>query len=317
MRALWLEDGELTFRDDVPPPEAAEGEALVRVLAAGVCGTDLGLVAGLYPFTGILGHEFVGRVEAGPEEWMGARVVGEINLACGQCQECRRGGRKHCLRRTALGIRGRPGAFADYLTLPVANLHAVPPSIPNEAAALVEPLAAALEVVDEIGLERHHRVLVVGAGRLGQLVARVLARLCDTVDVVVRHPNKRERLPPGTVRALAPEAVPPGAYDVAVECTGDPAGLEVGLAALRARGTLVLKSTYRGRAPLDAGRVVVDEIRLVGSRCGPFPRALAWLASGEVEVASLIDARYPLERGLEAFEHSRRPGTLKVLLETT
>ncbi len=314
MRALWLEDGKLRFRDDLPVPGPARGEALVRVLAAGVCGTDLALVDGLYPFTGIIGHEFVGRVESGPEEWSGARVVGEINLACGRCDECRRGLRKHCLQRTALGVRGHPGAFADYLTLPVANLHAVPATVPDEAAALVEPLAAALDIVDQIAPGRHQRVLVVGAGRLGQLVVRVLARLCDTLDVVVRNPRKRERLPPG-VRALAPEAVARGAYDVAVECTGDPAGLEIGLAALRARGTLVLKSTYRGEARLEAGRVVVDELRLVGSRCGPFSTALALLAAGDIEVSSLIDARYPLERGPEAFDHSRRPGTLKVLIE--
>lgn len=314
MRALWLELGELRFRDEVPAPEPADGEALVRVLAAGICGTDAELAAGLYPFTGILGHEFVGVVEQGPAKLAGRRVVGEINVACGHCTYCRTRLPKHCLNREALGIRRRHGAFADYLTLPTANLHPVPDATSTESAVFTEPLAAALDVARQIRLRRRDRVLVVGAGKLGQLVARVLAGRTQRLDVAARHPHQRERVHAVADEVVAPDLVEPRAYDVAVECTGRAAGLELGLSALRARGTLVMKSTYHGPAALDAARVVVDEIRLVGSRCGPFPKALEALGSGALEVTTLIDGRYPLEQGLEAFEYSREPGVLKVLL---
>ncbi len=314
MRALWLEDGKVEVRE-VPTPEPHDGEALVRVRLAGICGTDLELIKGYYPFRGILGHEFVGEVVKAPEpRWVGRRVVGEINVACGTCDLCRQGLRRHCRNRTVLGILGKDGAFATYLTLPLENLHAVPEGVPDEVAVFTEPLAAALEVLEQVWVQPDHRVLVVGAGRLGQLIARVLALTGAQVDVVVRREKQRALLAGLHVGLLAPDEIPQGVYDVAVEATGNPAGFELARRALRPRGALVLKSTYAGRAALDLSRVVVDEQRLVGSRCGPFGAALRVWQRGLIDPQPLIEAVYPLERALEALEHAARPGVFKVLL---
>ncbi len=312
MKALWLEDRTLSVRDvDVPSP--APGEALVRVLRAGVCSTDLELVRGYYPYTGILGHEFVGVVEAGEEVLGGQRVVGEINAVCGVCETCIAGCATHCESRTVLGIVDRHGAFAEYLSLPVANLHRVPDDVSTDAATFVEPLAAALEIQEQIDVTADDRVLIIGDGKLGQLVAQTLAlTLCD-LTVVGKHLDKLERCSTFAATQLAAEFN--GArFDIAVECTGDPSGFETARAALRPRGTLVMKSTYAGRLDVDASAIVVDEITLVGSRCGPFAPAIALLEQGRITVESMIEARYPLDDGLRAFEHAARPGVLKVLL---
>ncbi|MDO8665897.1 MAG: alcohol dehydrogenase catalytic domain-containing protein, partial [Gemmatimonadales bacterium] len=224
LKALWLEDRRLTIRADVPVPEPPDGEALVRVLRAGICNTDLELVRGYYPYAGIPGHEFVGVVENGPSALVGRRVVGEINAVCGECGACRAGRPTHCERRTVLGIVKRNGAFADYLTLPIANLHFVPDGISTDAATFTEPLAAALEIQEQVAVRAGDRVLVVGDGKLGQLIAQTMGLTgCDLL-VVGRHAAKLELLsargiPTGTV-----EAVRPGAYDVTVECTGNPEG---------------------------------------------------------------------------------------------
>ncbi|GMR13931.1 MAG: alcohol dehydrogenase catalytic domain-containing protein [Gemmatimonadota bacterium] len=313
MKALWLEDHTLSVRDvDVPTP--ASGEALVRVVCAGVCSTDLELVRGYYPYTGTLGHEFVGVVEAGDDALAGQRVVGEINAVCGVCDTCVAGRPTHCERRTVLGIVDRHGAFAEYLSLPVANLHRVPDNVSTDAATFVEPLAAAMEIQEQIDVMADDRVLVVGDGKLGQLIAQTLRLTGCDLTVVGKHLDKLERFSTFAVTQLASDFNGAG-FDIAVECTGDAGGFETARAALRAKGTLVMKSTYAGRLEVDASALVVDEITLVGSRCGPFAPAIALLEQGKIAVESMIAARYPLEDGLCAFEHAARPGVLKVLLD--
>lgn len=313
MRAIWLESGELSLRGDLPAPAAPDGEALVRVLTAGICNTDLELMRGYYPFRGVLGHEFVGVVEQGPPELRGRRVVGEINATCGDCERCRRGDASHCARRTVLGIAGRDGAFADFLVLPSANLHPVPDALPSERAVFAEPLAAALRIQEQIAIGSGDRVLVVGDGKLGQLIAATLALTgCDLL-VLGRHERKLGLLGRLGI-ATAVEPPPAGAFDVAVDCTGNPEGFAAARRGLRPRGVLAMKSTYAGELSLDASAVVVDELTLVGSRCGPFAPALALLAEGRVDPAPLVDATYSLDRGLAAFEHASRRGALKVLL---
>ena len=317
MRGLWLEAQAVRFRDDLPRPEPAPGEACVRVLRAGICNTDLELVRGYYPFTGIPGHEFVGRVEAAPgtERWQGRRVVGEINVACGTCAACAAGRRTHCERRSVLGIRGRHGAFAEFLTLPVANLHEVPDGVPDDAAVFTEPLAAALQVQEQVRIGAADRVVVIGDGKLGHLVAQTLALTGCTLKVVGRHPAKLALLAARGIDTGLARDLADGGADVAVECTGNEEGLELARRAVRPRGTIVLKSTYRGRASLDVSRVVVDEITLVGSRCGPFAPALALLAAGRVDVASLVHARFALRDAVAALAEAGRPGALKVLVD--
>ena len=315
MQALWLENNQLQLRDDAPIPNPAPGEALVRVVRAGICNTDLELLRGYYPYTGILGHEFVGVVEQGPEHLKGKRVVGEINAVCGQCRFCRSGQPTHCENRTVLGIVNRNGAFAEYLCLPIENLHQVPDNVATDVATFTEPVAAALEIQQQVKVSPAERVLVVGDGKLGQLVAQTLAVTdCDLL-VVGRHQEKLANLAARGIQTGLEDAVTDRAFDVSVECTGNPAGFAIARRALRPRGTLVLKSTYAGQLTFDASSIVVDEITLIGSRCGPFPAALELLASGQVDVEPLIHARYPLSEGLAAFERASTKGVLKVLLD--
>jgi threonine dehydrogenase-like Zn-dependent dehydrogenase len=315
VRGLWLEDRALRVRDDLPVPEPPPGEARIRVTLAGVCHTDVELGRGYYPYAGILGHEFVGVVDRAPDDpaWEGRRVVGEINATCGGCPTCLAGRPTHCERRTVLGIVDRDGAFADYLTLPIANLHAIPDAMPDEVAVFSEPAAAAFQIPAQVRIAPGDRVVVFGDGKLGQLVAQVLATTgCDLL-VVGRHAAKLARLSArGIATALAPPA--PRRADVVVECTGRREGLQAAIAALRPRGTLVLKSTYAGETPVNLSAIVVDEVIVVGSRCGPFAPALAALADGRLDVAPLVDARRPLAEAVEAIAHASTPGVLKVLL---
>jgi len=296
MIGLWLEEGRLKLRDDLPLPQPGPGEALVQVVLTGICSTDHQLVDGIYPFTGVPGHEFVGVVEAGPPELSGRRVVGEINAPCGDCPTCRAGRGKHCPNRTVLGIEGRNGALARHLTLPVENLHLVPDQLPDEAAVFTEPLAAAVEFHDQVETGPAVNALVVGAGKLGWLAAEALKAAGCNTSIATRTSD----LPSG--------------FDLAVECTGNAEGYAVARQALRPGGTLVLKSTYRGSLTLDPTLLVVDEIRILGSRCGPFPKALDLLSSGRIDPAPLISKRFPLEQAEEAFRFSREPGVRKVLL---
>jgi threonine dehydrogenase-like Zn-dependent dehydrogenase len=315
MLAVWLEDRRLRVRDDVSIPEPPPGEALVRVLAAGICNTDVELTRGYYPFTGIPGHEFVGTVERGPSTLVGRRVVGEINAVCGACAACLAERRTHCERRTVLGIVNRHGAFAEYLSLPAENLHVVPDEVATDAAVFTEPLAAALEIQEQVPIDHDAHVLVVGDGKLGQLVAQTIALTGCELLVVGRHDAKLALLAGRGIATGRADGVAPGRFDVAVECTGNPDGFAVAVRALRARGTLVLKSTYAGALTLDAAAVVVNELTLVGSRCGPFAPALRLLAERRVAVEPLVHARYPLHAAIGAFAHAQRGGVLKVLLE--
>jgi threonine dehydrogenase-like Zn-dependent dehydrogenase len=320
MKALWLENNQLRLREDVPLP-AKPGEARVKVRLAGVCGTDLEMVKGYYPFTGILGHEFVGEVVQSQADLdpslVGRRVVGEINVTCGNCEQCRGGRPTHCENRTVLGILNRDGAFAEYLNLPLENLHLVPDSVSDEAAVFVEPLAAALEIQQQVQIKPTDRILLVGAGRLGQLIAQTLALTGADLRVVARHPLQQKLLAQRGIKSIAESDVQPWRYDVVVEATGSAAGFDLARKAIRPRGTFVLKSTYKGNITLNLSPVVVDEITIVGSRCGPFPPALRLLEKKEVDPTVLIAAEFGLSDGLRAFEEAEKRGMLKVVVRNS
>ena len=315
MRVLVVQQGRLSLADR--PVPALPGECLVRVAAAGICGTDLELLKGYAGFSGVPGHEFVGFVESAgsaDQSWMGLRVAGEITVGCGQCSGCRAAGRGHCDVRTVLGIRGRDGAFAEYLSLPATNLHAIPGSIDDVTAVFVEPLAAACRIVEQVPVAPETRAAVVGAGRLGLLVAQVLRQAGATVTVITRGERGRT-----AARALDLDNTPVGAtpalsrqFDLAVDVTGNPAGFAVATSLVRPRGTVVVKSTFHGETTVSFAPLVVDEITIVGSRCGPFDRAIDLLAAGLIDVKPLLAETYPLEQYERAFAHARNG--LKVIL---
>jgi len=314
MRALWLENNQISFRN-VPQPRKAN-EALVKIRKAGICSTDLELVKGYYPYTGILGHEFVGEVvEADDASWTGQRVVGEINVVCNECEQCLNGRPTHCEKRTVLGIVNRNGTFAEYTTLPLANLHRVPASVPDEMAVFTEPLAAALEIQQQIQIRPSDRVLLVGAGRLGQLIAQTLALTGCDLRVVARYAHQQNLLGARAIRVITEEEIQPWRWDVAVEATGSPAGFSLARQAVRPRGTLVLKSTYNGNLDVNFSSIVVDEINIIGSRCGPFEPALRLLESRQVDPTILIANEFKLADALKAFERAAEMGVLKVLVE--
>jgi len=318
MRALVLDPkGTLSLRDR--PRPAADDECRIRVTAAGICGTDLELLGGYAGFSGVPGHEFVGVVEdAAPADakWIGRRVVGEITVGCGECRGCRAAGRGHCDVRTVLGIRGRDGAFAEYLSLPSRNLHALPDSVNDVTAVFVEPTAAACRVVEQVTVGGT-RAAVVGAGRLGLLVAQVLRAHGADVTTIVRSERNRSTAVRLGFDALTPEIAATSLgrqCDVVIDATGDPGGLTTALALTRPRGTLIVKSTFHGETQLPFSPVVVDEIAIIGSRCGPFDRAIELLESGKIEVEPLVAGVYPLERFGDAFDRARRG--LKVILSS-
>lgn len=313
MRAL-LFDTQLRFVPDYPAPVVQPSEALIRPHLVGICNTDIEITRGYRGFHGVLGHEFVGTVVACDDAtWVGRRVVGEINAACGQCAVCARGETSQCPNRTTLGIDRRDGAMAELFSLPVSCLHVVPERIPDEAAVFTEPLAAALQILEQAHMRPTERVAVIGDGKLGLLIAQVL-RLpgCD-VTLVGRHPERWEVVQVQGVRASLARELEPGSFDVAVDCTGQASGLMTARRLLHPRGRLVLKSTFAGDSSLNLSMVVVDEITIVGSRCGPFAPALRLLEQGLVQTEPLISGRFPLADGLQAFDVSR--GQLKILLE--
>jgi threonine dehydrogenase-like Zn-dependent dehydrogenase len=316
MRALYL-DKTLAVRENYPIPIPPPGEALVRVRLAGVCNTDLELVRGYMSFCGVPGHEFVGVVERceSVPEWVGQRVVGEINAACGQCETCRASRPTHCPHRTTLGIAGRDGAFADYLCLPVANLHLVPGSVSDEAAVFTEPLAAACEITQAVHIRPTDRVVVLGDGKLGLLCAQVLQLTGCNLLAIGRHEGSLGILARRGIKTAQAKAPTPSEFDVVVEATGTPEGFAEARQLVRSRGTIVLKSTYHRAVDANLTLVVVDEVTLVGSRCGPFAPALRLMEQRLVDVTGLIQARYPLSESLAAFERAGRRGTLKVLVE--
>jgi threonine dehydrogenase-like Zn-dependent dehydrogenase len=314
MKALRFNQGELRLTD-VPKP-ARDGEALVRVALAGICNTDVEIVRGYANFSGTLGHEFVGVIEDAPDrQRIGQRVVGEINAGCGQCVECLRLDSRHCLNRNVLGIRQRDGAFAEYLKLPAQNLLPVPENVSDKQAVFTEPLAAACEILDQITLTAAQRVAVIGDGKLGQLIARVLATTECDLTLIGKHTDKLELARSAGVKAQTLASVEPARdFDVVVEASGSASGLQLALDLIRPRGTVVLKSTFHGKVELDSARIVVDEITLVGSRCGRFENALALLANGQVNVEPLIADEFALSDGVAAMAKAQQPGVLKVLL---
>jgi threonine dehydrogenase-like Zn-dependent dehydrogenase len=304
MRALTL-NGHVEFRSDYPSPSPTGDDVRVRVLTAGVCETDLQLVKGYMGYAGVLGHEFVGVAENGP--FAGRRVVGEINCACGACDRCGRGLPTHCANRTVIGIVHHDGAFADYLVVPQRNLHLVPESLPNEVAVFTEPVAAAFQILVQVNVKADDRVIILGDGRLGNLCAQVLSRVATDTTVIGKHPEKLALLRDRGIRtALLPDAPRDHRADIVVDCTGSETGLPAALTLVRPRGTIVLKTTVAGTQAMPWAPFVIDEITLVGSRCGPFDRALAALAAGEVDVRPLIQER----RWTAASKHSnsRRRG---------
>ena len=314
MNALWLENNKLDMRE--VPQMRKPREALIKIRKAGICSTDLELVKGYYPYTGIIGHEFVGDViEADDPSWIGQRVVGEINAVCGDCEQCRNGRPTHCEQRTVLGITNRNGTFAEYTSLPIANLHRVPASVPDEMAVFTEPLAAALEIQDQIQVKPTDRVLLIGAGRLGQLIAQTLSLTGCNLHVVARHAHQQNLLKQRAIQIIAEEDIQPWRWDIVVEATGSPSGFSLARKAIRPRGTIVMKSTYKGDMTVNFSSIVVDEINLIGSRCGPFEPALHLMESKQVDPTVLIDSEFSLGEALKAFEHAAETGVLKVLVQ--
>jgi len=314
MRALTF-DGSIAKVRDIPKPDLAPDSALVRVTLAGVCNTDLELVKGYMAFRGTLGHEFVGVVEDGPPEWRGQRVVGEINFACQNCPVCHEGLQRHCPSRRVMGILQADGSFAEYVNVPIANLHTVPESVDDDSAVFAEPLAAAFEVLEQVHVMPNQDCVVLGDGKLGLLVAQVLRQAGAHVLVVGHHRKNLDILARRDIETIEDSDWTPGSASLVVDATGSPEGLRRAVDATRPRGTVVLKSTTATKTNVDLSQLVVDEIRVVGSRCGPFPPALRALETGSIDVRSLISHRCSLSDATEAFDRAGDPGELKVLLE--
>jgi len=317
MRGLRFDGSSARLVPDIPVPVPPKGEALVRVSLAGICNTDLEILRGYVPFRGVLGHEFVGTVESAPghEDLVGERVVGEINATCGECAACLAGRGHHCAARTVLGISGRDGCIAEFCVLPVRNLHPVPPSVPDEAAVFVEPLAAAFRIPEQIAFDGSERVLVMGDGKLGLLTAMALVGLAGKVVVSGRHEEKLAIAADAGARTFMAEELDEAGFDIVVEATGSPFGLAEALARVRPLGTVVLKSTVAGETTAPLSVAVVNEVTIVGSRCGPFEPALHALESGDVDPSPLVKACYPLAEAEAALARAAEPGVLKVLID--
>lgn len=316
MQAIIVTQDDLHYQKNAPIPEPESDEALIKVSLAGICATDLELIKGYKGgFKGILGHEFVGVVERAPDPaWLGKRVVGSINLGCNKCAVCRQYGPEHCPDRRVLGILNKDGAFAEYLTLPQSNLFAVPDEVSEETAVFTEPLAAALRIREQIRVVPGGRTAVIGPGRLGMLVGQVLA--LDGTDVVMIGRGRRSlELPAKLGLSIGlTDDFSENTFDTVVETTGNEAGFALALKLVRPLGTLVLKSTFAGNANLDLTKIVVAEINVVGSRCGPFAPALNLLKRDAIDVGSLIDGEYKFSHAIQAFTHASQRGVRKILL---
>jgi threonine dehydrogenase-like Zn-dependent dehydrogenase len=315
MRALVF-DSTLAFRPRQPEPPVGEGDSLLRVRRAGICSTDIEICKGYMGFTGVLGHEFVADVLESPDKTLvGQRVVGEINVVCGRCDLCLSGLSSHCRNRSVLGILNHGGAFADLVRLPAANLHLVPKTVDDDEAAFAEPLAAACQILKQIKLDGKRWVTVLGDGRLGLLCAQVLRNVGCPVRVIGKHPQKMALCEKWSIRSRPLEDIAPRHdQDVVVDCTGSAAGFEVAMQIVRPRGTIILKSTAAMGKAINLAPLVIDEIQVIGSRCGPFREALRSLAEKSVDVVSLIHRRMKIEQGVEAMELAKQAGVLKVLL---
>lgn len=315
MRALVFGQS-LSFQPRHPDPVDADGDTLLRVRQAGICATDLEITRRYMGYRGVLGHEFVADVVASPDrELVGQRVAGEINIVCGRCDLCLSGLSSHCRARSVLGILNHDGAFADYVRLPAMNLHVLPKSIDDDQAVFIEPLAAAFQVLKQIKLDGRKWVTVLGDGRLGLLVAQVLRNAGCPVRVIGKHPDKLAMCEKWQIRSRPLDDITPRHdQDVVIDCTGSASGFELAMQIVRPRGTIVLKSTFAAGKPLNLAPLVIDEINVIGSRCGPFREAIRALAEKQIDVASLITRRMKIEQGVEAMELAGRPGVLKVIL---
>ena len=314
MKALFLKDQLLL--ENIPVPVPQKDEALVKVNMAGICNTDLELVKGYMGFQGVLGHEFVGVVESSNDkEWTGKRVCGEINFGCGKCDICLKGLSRHCPERTVLGILNQNGAFAEYVLLPVDNLHVVSDAIPNEHAVFVEPVAAALEILEQIKIEPDHKVAVIGDGKLGLLICQVLRLSGADIHLFGKHERKLNLATKWKIRTHFPEEPLVKMFDIVVEVSGSASGFSAALNVLKPRGTMVLKSTYHGNLEINAAPIVIDEISIVGSRCGPFAAAIRVLEKGLIDVQPLIDRVFPFGGILDAFEYAKLKPSLKVIVD--
>lgn len=314
MIAVHIADGAVSVKRKALPKRRS-GQALLRLLCGGICNTDVELLRGYYGFQGTPGHEFVAEVvEADDAAWVGRRVVGEINVACGRCEWCRRGLGRHCPKRTVLGIMRHAGAFAEYLTLPEENLRAVPAGVKTEHAVFTEPLAAACEILEQVRIPKDAPLAVLGDGKLGLLIAQALHAHGARVRLYGKHKEKLAVAASAGVETAFSNKLPRAAYDYTVEATGSNAGLAAAVAMTRARGTVVMKSTVHGTVPLDTAPVIVNEITLVGSRCGRFEPALKLLRSGKLRLDEMITDRFALKDAPRAFARAQEPGVLKVLL---
>lgn len=314
MRALHWDGRRLRLEERYAAPCVHDGFALVRVRLAGICSTDLQIFKGYMDFAGVPGHEFVGEVTEGPSELTGKRVVGEINFACGTCDTCHSGMPRHCPTRQVMGILNADGSFAEYLAVPVANLHVVPDTVADEEAVFTEPLAAAFEILEQVSVPPSAEVVVFGDGKLGLLCAQVLHQTGARVTLVGKHADKLGLLGGLGLRTSLMADWRPSGADIVVEATGSEGGLALAMQTVRPRGTLVLKSTLAAHHRLSLAPLVINEVTVVGSRCGVFGPALDALAQRRVRVSPLIDKVYPLSEGLEAAQHAARPGVRKVLL---
>lgn len=314
MKALLRKQGKHSVQD-VPEPQPLEGEAFIKVHKAGICNTDLEIVRGYMDFEGILGHEFVGEVKRAPSRsWLGKRVVGEINIACGTCGFCRQGLKNHCPSRSVLGIHRKNGAFAEYVTLPLKNLHEIPETIDEQLAVFVEPLAAALEILEQVKIGEKDSVLILGDGKLGLLAAQVIKSHTDRVSCAGKHQRKLDILEKKGVKTFCRGEAIEECFDIVIEATGKKEGVNQALSLVKPRGRVVLKSTFFDQVSVDVSSIVIDEIELIGSRCGPFPKAISFLAKGEIEVLEMVDGNFPLSQAEEALNLAKKPETIKVLI---
>lgn len=316
MRAIELSSGNLRFREDYEAEPRSDHLIEVRVLKAGICETDVQLVRGYMGFSGVLGHEFVGVAQSG--RYAGCRVVGEINCACATCEWCVAGKHRHCPNRTVIGILNHDGAFADSVFVPEVNLHVVPDRVTDQEAVFTEPVAAACRILEQVAIQKRHRVVVFGDGRLGNLCGQVLASTGCRLTVVGKHEWKLQRLRDAGLEAVAlDDFLPERTVDFVIDCTGSPSGFQAALQTVKPCGTVILKTTVADQQQLYLAPIVIDEIQVLGSRCGPFVPALDMIANRQVDVNPLICGSYALEAVAEAFEHAVRKDTLKILFDVS
>jgi alcohol dehydrogenase len=315
MLAVHVERGKVSVRDNVKP-KRGKSQAILRLITGGICNTDLELVKGYYAFKGTPGHEFVAEVvDADSKKWVGKRVVGEINAACGKCDYCRLKLGRHCTHRTVLGIVNHPGAFQEYFMLPELNLHEVPAAVPTEQAVFAEPVAAACEILEQVRIAKGEPVAVLGDGKLGLLIAQVLQAHGAKVSQFGRHKNKLEIAAATGVKTYITDKLPEAAFSKVVDATGSAQGLTQAIHMTKPRGVVVLKSTVHDKASIDTAPIIVNELTLVGSRCGRFEPAMKLIRGRKLNLAPMVHGSFPLEDAPKAFQKAAQKGVLKILLQ--